>query len=345
LAANRAYDLTILGAGPAGCAAAIAAARAGLSVALVDRSTFPRPRPGETLHPGIEPLLDQLGLGTSLRAAEYPRHQGIWVGWAAPFHFQPYGGDSAGPWRGFQVVRADFDARLLAAAASDGVDVRLGAADCRFLLERRRVVGLGCGNEELHGRFTVDAGGGAHALARALGIRVRRYSRPLAARYGYARGELPAPYDAPLIAADDTGWTWTARIGPDRFTWARVDVPSRRRPRQWRPQAVRGLAPMGEARGADVTWRLADSVAGAGYFLAGDAGAVLDPASSHGVLRAVMSGMMVAHLAVQHLRRSAPERACAAAYRTWFGACFHRDRLALELQYQRAGLAVRATGT
>src|SRR6185295_6330859 len=48
-------DLLILGAGPAGCAAAMQARRAGLDVLLLDSSERPRPTPGETLHPGIEP--------------------------------------------------------------------------------------------------------------------------------------------------------------------------------------------------------------------------------------------------------------------------------------------------
>jgi flavin-dependent dehydrogenase len=49
-------------------------------------------------------------------------------------------------------------------------------------------------------------------------------------------------------------------------------------------------------RGADVTWRIISPAAGPGFFLVGDAVAVLDPASSHGVLKALMTGMMAAHL-------------------------------------------------
>src|SRR5690349_1033419 len=37
-------DVLVIGAGPAGSAAAIAAARAGASVCLVDRARFPRPK-------------------------------------------------------------------------------------------------------------------------------------------------------------------------------------------------------------------------------------------------------------------------------------------------------------
>lgn len=36
------YDVAIIGAGPAGCAAALALRSSGLNVVLIDRATFPR---------------------------------------------------------------------------------------------------------------------------------------------------------------------------------------------------------------------------------------------------------------------------------------------------------------
>jgi menaquinone-9 beta-reductase len=41
---SRSFDLAVIGGGPAGSAAAITAARAGLKVLLLDRDTFPRPK-------------------------------------------------------------------------------------------------------------------------------------------------------------------------------------------------------------------------------------------------------------------------------------------------------------
>jgi flavin-dependent dehydrogenase len=51
-----------------------------------------------------------------------------------------------------------------------------------------------------------------------------------------------------------------------------------------------------------VTWRLANNAAGPGYFLASDAALVLDRTSSCGVLCALMSGKMAAHLSAQVCR-------------------------------------------
>lgn len=59
------YDVAIVGAGPAGCAAAVAASRAGLRAVLVDRAAFPRDKTcGDGLTANALRLLDELGVPT-----------------------------------------------------------------------------------------------------------------------------------------------------------------------------------------------------------------------------------------------------------------------------------------
>ncbi|MHB1668106.1 MAG: NAD(P)/FAD-dependent oxidoreductase [Thiomonas sp.] len=66
-------DAIIIGAGPAGSAAAILLARAGWSVALVERQRFPRRKVcGECLAASNLPLLDHLGIGPAFQAAAGP---------------------------------------------------------------------------------------------------------------------------------------------------------------------------------------------------------------------------------------------------------------------------------
>ena len=64
-AATRVWDAVVVGAGPAGSAAALAGARAGLRVLLVDRSVFPRDKVcGGCLNASAVESLGLLGLRT-----------------------------------------------------------------------------------------------------------------------------------------------------------------------------------------------------------------------------------------------------------------------------------------
>jgi geranylgeranyl reductase family protein len=67
------YDLLVIGAGPAGSAAARRAARHGLSVALVDRAEFPRDKTcGDGLIADALSAIESLGLSSSVQAAATP---------------------------------------------------------------------------------------------------------------------------------------------------------------------------------------------------------------------------------------------------------------------------------
>ncbi|MEP6964130.1 MAG: NAD(P)/FAD-dependent oxidoreductase [Polaromonas sp.] len=66
---SRSFDAIIVGAGPAGSSAAILLARAGWSVALVEKQRFPRRKVcGECIAASNLPLLEALGIGAELDA-------------------------------------------------------------------------------------------------------------------------------------------------------------------------------------------------------------------------------------------------------------------------------------
>jgi flavin-dependent dehydrogenase len=335
-------DVLIAGGGPGGGAAAIACAMRGLRVILCERERFTKERPGETLHPGIEPLLAQLGVSDRLAGVVGARHPGIWIEWGGPRRFEAFGGDSDGPWNGFQAWRADFDALLLERALELGVEIRQPCAigGLRKQDDARSVIETSQG--PVAARMLIDATGRTRWLGRALGIASPARSLPLYARYGYAEGACPARDEAPALAADKSGWTWTAMVRPNLYQWTRLAFDGTQPGAEWLPEEFRGLKPRGASRGADVTWRLANETAGPGWFIVGDAAALLDPASSHGVLRAIMSGMMAAHLSEAVLSGKAPAAEASAMYCRWLADWFEADSTALARFYNELGASIRA---
>ena len=77
-AARTDYDAIIVGAGPAGSSAAILLARAGWSIALVEKQRFPRRKVcGECIAASNLPLLDALGIGAEVAAQAGPELRGV----------------------------------------------------------------------------------------------------------------------------------------------------------------------------------------------------------------------------------------------------------------------------
>lgn len=328
-------NVAIIGGGPSGSAAALMLLEAQIPVTLIERTPFPRFRPGETLHPGIEPLLDRLGVVDQLHAAGYVRHLGLWSRWDGSMRFVPYGEDANGPWRGYQAIRADFDHRLLECARTRGATVLAGNVSRVLLNASDEVAGVMTSEGPVQATYVIDCSGGSQILARQLRIPILRYSPQLTARFGYVNGSFNCP--TPSICPDQDGWTWIAEVEPHRFQWTRVTEAHRRPDHTWIPQGLRDL----EAelpRSADVTWRMAKTVAGPGYFLAGDAAAVLDPSSSHGVLRAIMSGMMAAYFVIRHLCVGRAAKGSAVAYQDWLTSWFRHDIREMSRAYRTAHL-------
>lgn len=329
-------DVIVAGGGPAGSAAAIACAQRGLRVILFERDRFARERPGETLHPGLEPLLGQLGVADRLANVIGARHPGIWIKWNGERRFEPFGADASGPWTGMQVWRQDFDAMLLMRARELGVAVRQpGAVKA---MHEDGTVETSSGRKRA--RILIDATGRARLLARRLRIGFPARSPRLLARYGYALGSCPERDEAPALTGDESGWIWTAKVRPNTYQWTRLAFGGRAPDPAFRPPEFAQLVPAGPSRGADVTWRLSDDVARPGWFMVGDAAAMLDPASSHGVLRAITSGIMAAHLAAGVLQGKAPAGAAAIAYRDWLSGWFDADAAQLARFYR----ALKAPG-
>ncbi len=123
---DRSVDVLVIGGGPAGSATAIALARLGRSVTVLERSSYGAPRIGETLPPEIKRPLIELGAWESFLADCHIESPGTVVSWG---HSRLYDNDFIvnpnGP--GWHVDRRLFDLRLARVAEGTGVEVLLNA--------------------------------------------------------------------------------------------------------------------------------------------------------------------------------------------------------------------------
>src|SRR4249919_3641331 len=97
---NQSFDVLVIGGGPAGTSAAITCAQSGLDVCILEDKEFPRYHVGETVHPGIEGLLQQLNIRDKILNANFLRHIGNWVKWHNEEIFVPFGQTRQELWKG-----------------------------------------------------------------------------------------------------------------------------------------------------------------------------------------------------------------------------------------------------
>ncbi len=329
--------VAVLGCGPAGAACAIQLAKAGVEVVMVDKQDFPRHTPGETLHPGIEPLLKQLGVWQEVSHTNFIRHEGIISQRGDVESFTPY--HEQENWQGFQFPRSQFDKILLDKAIASGCEFVPNATatdiECEADLAKNISVQINHGQKSdktLTADYFIDATGKRAWLAKKMMTTWKNHGNKRIAYYGYVSPDPTLELSNPKMIWDDQGWTWLARTQNDEISWVRLDLVAHcKRDKNWLPEQVFHCKAHGPRRAEDVTWRIADRVPMHNCFLVGDAAFVLDPASSHGVLKAIMSGMMVAHLLGSLDKTSLTN--IQSAYNSWMNEWFSKDKKALTELY------------
>ena len=321
-------DVLVVGAGPAGSAAAAWAARAGLDVVLADAATFPRDKTcGDGLTPRAIAELELLGLGDWL--ATHPRSRGLRAhGFGQTLHLEwspGRGAKTSGslPAYGSAVPRTELDDHLRTVALKSGA---LGIDGARAISVRQdagRVRAVTFKSAE--GTFEIEcdrlivADGVRSPVGKMLGREWHRDTVYAVAARSYVDSErsddewisshleLRDPDDAIV-----SGYGWIFPLGGGQINLGVGTLATAKRPAevQLRPlmqlyadqrrddfglsgplrMPTSALLPMGGA---------VSGVAGANWMLIGDAAACVNPLNGEGIDYGLETGRLAARMLVE----------------------------------------------
>ena len=339
--ASTSWDVVVIGGGPAGAVTALALARKGRKVLLLEKVKHPRFHVGESFLPITFRQLCELGLEPALRklphvpkfGAEFAMGDG---GKVLAINFED--GFCESGTEAFNIERSHFDAMLVEEAGKAGAVVQQNCAvkqvlqlkdgDCRLMTE----VG------EVRCRYVFDSSGQNTVVGRYLGTRKNAEESHLrkVAHFGHfdnvkwpegKRGGYP------FIAMMDEGWFWMIPLTPTKTSVGVVMDASVSK----QIQLEHGVTPdrmlrwsierapimtqrMEGSSGKETNGVLADysyrcrPYAGDGYFLIGDAATFMDPIFSTGVAVAVTGGLKAVDLIDEVLMGTRSPASARAVY-------------------------------
>jgi len=295
--------IAIVGAGPAGCAAAVELCRLGAEVVLLSDA---REGIGEQMPPEARPLLQQLGL---LPLDGHVDCVGVRTAWRTEtvseqsFVFRPFG-------NGWLLDRRAFEAQMRQRAVRSGAVLR---QPVRLVsLARPRDWRLRFEDDEVACDWIIDASGRYATLARRLGIRRRRFDRQFAV-VGWLQTEADDADAMLTVESCSNGWWYTGRL-PCRRRVAALITSDRPDVMAWEKElrSTRQIAPLlrdyrycGPLVVRPAESSMLERCAGSGWIAIGDAAASYDPIASRGLVAALQSGIAAAALVAASSERLA----------------------------------------
>ena len=325
---NGSYDVIVIGGGPGGSTTAALVAEKGRRVLLLERDKHPEFKIGESLMPATYWTFERLGVLEKLKNSHFPKKYSVQFysgsGKAsAPFYF--YRNDPHESSMTWQVLRSEFDQMLLENAQEKRAEVERGVSVHEVLFDGEKAVGvrarLADGRmEKFSAKVVVDSTGQSALISRKLKINTTETKLKKASIFTHFESGLrdegidegatlilhtenkdswfwyiPLPYDRVSVGVvGDLGYLLQDRRGGDG-TLSRQTIFDEELTKcpalQPRLVDAKQLFPVKVTK--DFSYR-ANSIAGDGWVLVGDAFGFLDPVYSSGLFLALKSGEMAA---------------------------------------------------
>lgn len=317
------YDCLVIGAGPAGGAAAALIAEAGNSTLLVEREKMPRFHVGESLMPEVYWTLDRLGVVDQVRAkGTFTTKNGVQFVTSdgkesRPFFFQEHDDrESSLTWH---VQRADFDKILFDNAAEKGADCFDQTRVTKLILnddgshaaELKTSTGE---SKTVNAKVIVDATGQQSMIANKLRLKETDPELKKAAIWGYFKNAARNPVGEPEVTCilhtkDKNSWFWYIPLSDGGVSVGLVSnndflLKGRSTPSKTFYEEVEnciGIQRRLKSANLDGDIHVAKEFsyttrqhAGDGWVLVGDAFSFIDPVYSSGVFLALKSGELAA---------------------------------------------------
>lgn len=329
------YDCIVLGAGPAGCAAAALVAQEGFSTLLVEREALPREHVGESLMPEAYWTFERLGVLDKLNASRFSKKVGVQFVDASgreskPFFFRSHHNHASSD--SWHVERADFDRMLFDNAAKKGADCVDQTRVLEVLFDgagspEARATGVrlktAAGEERtVASRVVVDATGQSSMIANKLGLKEMNPDLRKAGIWRHYRGgdrDESGGGVKTIIShtRDKNAWFWYIPQSNDVISIGCVGdadylLKGRGTPAEVMDEELakcegvarrlEGAEPMDDLAIAKEFSYTTSRAAGPGWTLVGDAWGFIDPVYSSGVYFALKSADMASTCIVDALR-------------------------------------------
>lgn len=314
------FDVLVIGGGPAGATTAGLLADQGHDVVLLEREKFPRYHIGESLAPGVNPVIERLGLTERMEGLTFQHKHGISMLWGAERDMWTVYFSEGTPYEyTWQVKRAEFDNLLLTRARELGVMVVEEAAVSELVLDAdgraagakyRR--GESSETETIAARYVIDATGQGKLIARKEKLLIWHENLRNVGVWTYYQGgtQFEGRDQGNILTEHHAdGWLWVIPfsdgsrsvgfVGPND-DYVRSDLSAQQffdqklSTSREAKRLLDGATRCAEFRVTKDWSYHATRFTGPGYLLTGDAAAFVDPLFSTGVMLAMKGGSAAA---------------------------------------------------